>query len=80
MILSRLSAFALTLLLLPLVATAHHSHGEFSGDAIKIEGELTSVIWRNPHPAITMKATDTEGHEQLWRIQILGNVNGLNRV
>jgi hypothetical protein len=73
------SFLALGLLVLPLAATAHHSHAGFSGEPVEIEGELGSVIWRNPHPVMTLKVTDTTGAEHLWRIQVLGNVNGLNR-
>ena len=75
---SKFLPLALTLLLLPQVVVAHHSHAGFSGEPLEIEGELDSVIWRNPHPVLTLRATDAEGQERLWQIQVLGNVNGLN--
>ena len=62
----------------PFAATAHHSHAEFSEDTQVIEGELVSVAWRNPHPAMTLRVINGN-EEELWRIQVLGNVNGLRR-
>lgn len=62
----------------PLLAPAHHSHAEFDDETRQIEGELVAVTWRNPHPAMTVRVT-ANGREQLWQIQVLGNVNGLNR-
>ncbi len=70
---------ALFLVLVPYIAIAHHSHGEFSGEPREIEGELASVIWRNPHPALTLRSTGADGQDRLWRVQVLGNVNGLKR-
>lgn len=69
---------ALLLLARPLIATAHHSHAEFAEDTRVIEGELVSVAWRNPHPAMTLRVANGS-EEALWRIQVLGNVNGLRR-
>ncbi len=66
-------------MLFPLLSGAHHSHGEFSGGAVEIQGEIVTIVWRNPHPALTLRVTDTNGQQSLWRIQVLGNVNGLNR-
>jgi hypothetical protein len=58
---------------------AHHSHGEFSGATTAVEGELLEITWRNPHPAMTLLALDIDGSEQIWRVQVQGNVNGLGR-
>lgn len=72
-------SLAPALVLAPFVAVAHHSHAGFSDEFQEIDGELASVIWRNPHPVMTLRTTDVGGEEQVWRIQVLGNVNGLNR-
>jgi len=69
---------ALLLLGFPMDAPTHHSHAEFSDETREIEGELLSVTWRNPHPAMTLSVT-TGGREESWQIQVLGNVNGLHR-
>jgi len=58
---------------------AHHSHAEFSEEIIQVDGELTRIVWSNPHPAMTLKTLDANGEEQIVRLQILGNVNGMNR-
>ena len=59
-------------------AIAHHSHAEFSSESQIIEGELVSVSWRNPHPAMTLKVTSGD-REETWTVQVLGNINGLRR-
>ena len=75
----RLSGAALGLLVMPFVAAAHHSHGEFSEETHEIEGELASVVWRNPHPALTLRLVNGDGQDEIWRVQVQGNVNGLRR-
>ena len=75
----RSSAAALALVVMPFAAAAHHSHAEFSAEQHELDGELASVIWRNPHPAITLRVTNGDGQAEIWRIQVQGNVNGLNR-
>ena len=75
----RLIATTLVLVVMPLAASAHHSHAEFRVDTQEVEGELVSVIWRNPHPSLTLVATAGRGQEEIWRIQVQGNVNGLSR-
>lgn len=61
-----------------LSAGAHHSHAEFSSESRAVEGELVSIAWRNPHPAMTLRALNG-GVEETWQIQVLGNINGLRR-
>jgi len=78
---SRLPRLLLIVSLSALTKTsfAHHSHAEFVGEPETIEGEITQVIWKNPHPAMLMKSTDASGQEQTLRVQVLGNVNGMRR-
>ncbi len=59
-------------------AASHHSHAEFSSELQVIEGELLSVAWRNPHPAMTLRVSN-DGTEESWQVQVLGNINGLRR-
>ncbi len=75
----RLRAAALGLLVMPSAAAAYHSHGEFSGETHESEGELASVVWRNPHPAFTLRLVNGDGQAEIWRVQVQGNVNGLRR-
>ena len=48
---------------------AHHSvAGNFdSSTTIELEGEITSVAWRNPHIAFTLETTDGSGVE--WKLE-----------
>jgi hypothetical protein len=69
----------LIFLFLPVSGSGHHSRAEFSGGIKTIEGELTRVIWRNPHPTLILQSQDENNAEQTWRIQVLANVNGMNR-
>ncbi len=75
----RSSAAALGLLVLPFSTAAHHSQAEFSGETHEIAGELESVVWRNPHPAFTLRVINGDGQDEVWRVQVQGNVNGLSR-
>jgi hypothetical protein len=75
----KIIVFHLALALLPLSANGHHSHGEFSGEPVEISGQISDLVWRNPHPAMTLQATDSSGQVHLWRVQVLGNINGLKR-
>jgi len=75
----RSQALTLGLVALPFTAVAHHSHAEFSAEIHEVVGELTSVVWRNPHPAITLRVADGDAQGEIWRIQVQGNVNGLSR-
>ena len=61
------------LLLLPAAASAHHGIGaQFDlASTIEIEGEITSVLWRNPHVRITVGVTDDSGSEALWVVEAL---------
>jgi hypothetical protein len=59
-------------------ASAHHSHAEFSSESFTMDGELISIAWHNPHPAMILKVANVNGEEN-WHIQVLGNINGLRR-
>ncbi len=57
--------------LLPIIATAHHSFAaRFDLEAInELEGEVMSVRWRNPHVLFTLRATDEQGQEMSYEIE-----------
>ena len=62
-------------------ALAHHS-ARITYDmdqVIEVEGEVTSVIWRNPHVRFELRAPDESGNEVLWRIESIP-VSRLSRV
>ncbi len=68
----------LTLICLPLVASAHHSRAEFSSDVKELEGELLTVDWSNPHPAFSLRVVDG-GATETWQIQGYGSIYTLSR-
>ena len=63
----RYIAFILSLLVLPVAGSAHHSIiGVYSRDSVReIEGELTDVAWRNPHVLFSVITDDGE----IWEIE-----------
>ncbi len=75
----RLSTTTLTLLVLPVLASAHHSRAEFSTEIKEIEGELVAVAWRNPHPVLTVKVVNDAGEDELWGIESWQSANSLLR-
>ena len=52
-------------------ALAHHSSiGIYDTTRlIEVEGVVTSVLWRNPHPAYTLAVEDENGETVEWRIE-----------
>jgi len=52
-------------------ALAHHSSiGIYDTTRlIEVEGVVTSVLWRNPHPAYTLAVEDESGETVEWRIE-----------
>ena len=67
------------LLILPVLASAHHSRAEFSTEVQEIEGELVAVAWRNPHPVLTLKVVNDAGEDELWGIESWQSANSLLR-
>ncbi len=61
----------LGLLVLPLVASAHHSTAGFydRSKVAEIEGTVSAVSWRNPHTLITVDVETANGNTQTWRIE-----------
>lgn len=61
----------LTPSILPFVAFAHHSVGaNFDPNVTtEVEGEITEILWRNPHVAFTLTTTDSDGTVAEWNLQ-----------
>lgn len=60
---------------------AHHGTApryDFS-DPITIEGEVTSVFWRNPHVQLTVVIVGESGEPEVWEVEA-GSVNALERI
>ena len=71
--------FTLSLLVLPTTGSAHHSRAEFADDVQEIEGEIVEIAWRNPHPVLTVSATNAAGEEELWEVESWSSANALAR-
>lgn len=46
---------------------------------IEVEGEVTDVIWRNPHVRFDLRSVDGEGNETVWNVESIP-VSRLSRV
>ncbi len=63
------AAAVLSILMLPLVASAHHSFGLYSDQVSEIEGELIDIDWRNPHVRMTVRTTGDARREEMWTLE-----------
>ena len=75
----RVVTFFLSSFLIVGTSAAHHSRSEFSGDEIELEGVLTNVTWRNPHPAFELRVDQGSNAGESWAVQVFGAVNTLTR-
>lgn len=66
-------------LLVVQTASAHHSSlGLYDVDrVIEIEGVVTSVRWRNPHPAYTVAVREQGGETVEWNVEVGGAITTL---
>ncbi len=73
------SIWAAALCCLPLALYAHHARFEFDdSQLVEVQGEVTSVFWRNPHVRFALSAVGEDGGEVLWEMEG-GSVNTLQR-
>ena len=68
MIISRL--FVLSLVGLPVAGSAHHAiAGNYdAATVIEVEGEVTDVLWRNPHVQMSLRVIAEDGEVQDWEM------------
>lgn len=64
----------LCLLISPSFSSAHHSFAStFNIEVVnELEGEITSVGWRNPHVVFELKGNDAQGQEVIYQIESHG--------
>ena len=62
------SFFVLALIVVPIVSVAHHAvGGNYDAQTIiEVDGEVTSVLWRNPHVQVSMRSVDENGVVLDW--------------
>jgi hypothetical protein len=65
---------------LPAVVFAHHSNAEYDRSTFtEIEGEITRVIWRNPHVGLWVDVIDENGQQVTWRMEAADLASTLRR-
>ena len=64
------------------ITSAYSHHGSnsnpvlyLSENLLELEGEVTRVFWRNPHPRIMISVIDENGEEKEWELEMGGNIN-----
>ncbi len=69
------------LCLLPLASLAHHAAQVtyHTDQIIEVEGEIISLVWRNPHIRFTMNVSGAEGGTAIWNVESIP-VTRLTRV
>ncbi len=67
------------LALLPAAALSHHTLlGYDQSELIELEGEVTTVFWRNPHVRLTIRVADDDGEGRIWTVEG-SSVNAMER-
>jgi len=74
-------AFGLIFSLLSTAAVAHHSPFLFFDptQTIEIEGEITKMVWRNPHASFELRSQEADGSMRVWQVEA-NSVSILNRM
>ncbi len=67
-------AFGLTLVSLALPAAAHHGPTTSptlyeTDNLVQLEGEITGVLWRNPHVRFRLGVVDENGETAVWELE-----------
>ena len=78
--LGRLLVTIISLTLLPLTLSAHHSRAEFAKEFSEITGELVKVYWRNPHAGLDVRISNDDGSTEVWRVETYGSPNLFSRM
>ena len=63
--------FLFGLISFPVASSAHHSYSSTYDVAsiTELEGEVTRVLWQNPHVRFTIRVRNDRGLEALWEIE-----------
>lgn len=66
------------------IATAHH--GAVTNPSLyraeeltELEGQITDVFWRNPHPRFRMAVTEPNGEQTVWELELNGSLQSWGR-
>ena len=47
---------------------------------VELEGEITAVFWRNPHPRYNLRVLNSAGEEETWELELNGSPIGYARM
>jgi hypothetical protein len=47
---------------------------------VELEGEVTAVFWRNPHPRFKLSVINELEEETIWELEMNGSINGYRRM
>lgn len=62
------AAALLTVLTAP--AVAHHSHGNYDvNNYIELQGQVSELLWLNPHTWIYLEVEDDNGEPVVWALE-----------
>lgn len=60
---------------------AHHGANNspemyLADNLLRLEGEISRIFWRNPHPRLMLTTVNDQGEEQEWELEMGSNING----
>ncbi|MDG2089350.1 MAG: DUF6152 family protein [Arenicellaceae bacterium] len=69
----------------PAGALAHHGsivNPELyrAENLVELEGEVTAIFWRNPHPRFKLSVVNESKEETIWELEMNGSINGYRRM
>lgn len=70
--------------ILPLGAVAHHGANTnpelyLAENLVELDGEVSRVLWRNPHPRLKMSVVDENGDSAEWELELAGSLQSYAR-
>ena len=72
-------------ILIPVAGFAHHGSVVnpelyLAENLVELEGEVTAVFWRNPHPRFKLSVLNENNEETIWELEMSGSINGYRRM
>ena len=69
-------------LVLPVAAAGHHGSNSnpdlyLAENLLVLEGEISRILWRNPHPRLMLTVVGDDGAQTDWELEMPGSINGL---
>ena len=69
-------------LILPVAVVGHHGSNSnpdlyLAENLLVLEGEISRILWRNPHPRLMLTVVGDDGVETDWELEMPGSINGM---